>query len=462
MMLSPRPDRTVLEEELRKHDAASDDPWLAVRGTVYSVKKYAQAHPGGVKQILRGAGRDATELFDAFHRWVNVDAVLATARIGTLGLDAVEKDARGGLTPPATLLSLFDDAGTWRVGTLQSRRAVTGGPSSPHLLRIALSAEEDGGGGARGGREPTLVAQVGRPLDVCLTDPVVYASLHAGSSPPSCSLYPSSLPARLGGVDLWVPGGGRGRDEAEGLEAIVGVQEGEESQEGVCTALCSTTPVGSPVWLRPSTAPTGGGVGQLGDAHAPHLPASALATLPPSARQCVQAGALAVLRSPVRDGGAPSSHSAVWRTGACARVKGVWCIAEGLGGLLPCLPLLAWAGGEGRAAPHDGSTPTAWLTLVGRGGELEEDTLAGLVTALRSAAQGGGLRISPPSTSPPFHGSSGEIQALVASALAPPPDAGLLVLVAASPATAALLDEGLRGSWYLASHCLHLCVLECG
>jgi cytochrome-b5 reductase len=41
-------------------------------------------HPGGAEQLMRGAGIDATNLFDEYHAWVNIDQLLAKCFIGPL------------------------------------------------------------------------------------------------------------------------------------------------------------------------------------------------------------------------------------------------------------------------------------------------------------------------------------------------------------------------------------------
>jgi len=40
-------------------------------GSVYNVTPYLDYHPGGVDEIMRGAGIDATVLFQETHAWVS-------------------------------------------------------------------------------------------------------------------------------------------------------------------------------------------------------------------------------------------------------------------------------------------------------------------------------------------------------------------------------------------------------
>lgn len=49
--------------ELKQHDRVTDG-WLAIRGKVYNVTEYMNFHPGGVEELMRGVGKDATNLFD--------------------------------------------------------------------------------------------------------------------------------------------------------------------------------------------------------------------------------------------------------------------------------------------------------------------------------------------------------------------------------------------------------------
>lgn len=57
---------------------------MAIRGKVYNVTRYLDYHPGGADQLMRGAGKDATSLFDEHHAWVNIDQLLAKCYVGPL------------------------------------------------------------------------------------------------------------------------------------------------------------------------------------------------------------------------------------------------------------------------------------------------------------------------------------------------------------------------------------------
>jgi len=60
------------------------DIWMALNGMVYNITAYIPFHPGGEKELLRGAGIDGTKLFNATHPWVNIEGMLEECLIGIL------------------------------------------------------------------------------------------------------------------------------------------------------------------------------------------------------------------------------------------------------------------------------------------------------------------------------------------------------------------------------------------
>ncbi|XP_038222187.1 cytochrome b5 reductase 4 isoform X2 [Zerene cesonia] len=78
--------RPVSPSELALHKT-QNDAWLAIRGRVYNITHYLPYHPGGPEELMRGAGIDATELFDKVHPWVNYDSLLAKCLVGPLSFD---------------------------------------------------------------------------------------------------------------------------------------------------------------------------------------------------------------------------------------------------------------------------------------------------------------------------------------------------------------------------------------
>ncbi|CAF0908594.1 unnamed protein product [Adineta steineri] len=73
----------VTLEELAKHNKKTDC-WTAIAGNVYNISPYLDFHPGGVDEIMRGAGIDATTLFQEIHSWVNFGSMLEKCLVGRL------------------------------------------------------------------------------------------------------------------------------------------------------------------------------------------------------------------------------------------------------------------------------------------------------------------------------------------------------------------------------------------
>lgn len=70
-------------EEVKRH-ATPGDCWTVYRGKVYDVSMYMDFHPGGKKELMKGAGRDCTELYDKIHPWVNADGLIGSLCLGPL------------------------------------------------------------------------------------------------------------------------------------------------------------------------------------------------------------------------------------------------------------------------------------------------------------------------------------------------------------------------------------------
>ncbi|PHH66258.1 hypothetical protein CDD81_7851 [Ophiocordyceps australis] len=70
---------------LKKHNGRKGaDAWMVLSGRVYNVSPYADYHPGGIPELMRGAGRDGTKLFGEIHPWVNYESMLSACMVGLL------------------------------------------------------------------------------------------------------------------------------------------------------------------------------------------------------------------------------------------------------------------------------------------------------------------------------------------------------------------------------------------
>ncbi|KAL5486886.1 hypothetical protein EMCRGX_G019423 [Ephydatia muelleri] len=58
--------RTFTPAELKLYNEPHN-AHVAYRGKVYDVSQFVAQHPGGVDQIMLGAGRDITTVFDSYH-----------------------------------------------------------------------------------------------------------------------------------------------------------------------------------------------------------------------------------------------------------------------------------------------------------------------------------------------------------------------------------------------------------
>lgn len=81
--------RKIPLAEIAKHNSESDC-WMVIRNCVYDVTEYIPYHPGGVPELMKGAGKDATALFNEVHRWVNFDSILRSCLQGYLQIEVGE------------------------------------------------------------------------------------------------------------------------------------------------------------------------------------------------------------------------------------------------------------------------------------------------------------------------------------------------------------------------------------
>jgi cytochrome-b5 reductase len=77
----PPSNRIIGLAELRQHNTR-EDCWMAIRGKVFNVTDYIPYHPGGVPFIMKGAGQDATKMFNQIHSYVNFESMLINRQVG--------------------------------------------------------------------------------------------------------------------------------------------------------------------------------------------------------------------------------------------------------------------------------------------------------------------------------------------------------------------------------------------
>lgn len=60
------------------------DAWTSYQGRIYNIGAYLDFHPGGVDELMKGAGRSSDKLFAEVHPWVNWEGMLGECLIGML------------------------------------------------------------------------------------------------------------------------------------------------------------------------------------------------------------------------------------------------------------------------------------------------------------------------------------------------------------------------------------------
>lgn len=89
--------RVVTLSELANHNKQTD-AWIAIRGIVFNVTRYMDFHPGGVDELMRGVGKDATKLFENVHAWVNYQSILQKCVVGRLSRGASSTSSTSSIT----------------------------------------------------------------------------------------------------------------------------------------------------------------------------------------------------------------------------------------------------------------------------------------------------------------------------------------------------------------------------
>ncbi|XP_011304575.1 cytochrome b5 reductase 4 isoform X2 [Fopius arisanus] len=75
--------QAVTLAELAKHNQRND-AWISIRGIVFNVTRYMDFHPGGIPELMKGVGKDATKIFEDVHAWVNYQSILQKCVVGRL------------------------------------------------------------------------------------------------------------------------------------------------------------------------------------------------------------------------------------------------------------------------------------------------------------------------------------------------------------------------------------------
>jgi cytochrome b involved in lipid metabolism len=70
-------------DEVKNH-STKQDAWCAIDGLVYDMTKYIPMHPGGLAKIMKGAGKEASEVFHKSH--LNLDILTTPLRSKIIGV----------------------------------------------------------------------------------------------------------------------------------------------------------------------------------------------------------------------------------------------------------------------------------------------------------------------------------------------------------------------------------------
>ena len=83
--------RRIRMKEVMQHNKVHDG-WIVLKRKVYNLSPYLPYHPGGEKILKAVLGKDATELFDKYHRWVNETPLIGKLLVGYLDTSASSDD----------------------------------------------------------------------------------------------------------------------------------------------------------------------------------------------------------------------------------------------------------------------------------------------------------------------------------------------------------------------------------
>ena len=69
-------------KEVKKHNTRKD-AWIVIKGNVYDITEWIDKHPGG-DIIMKGVGKDATQLFESIGHPEYVKKILKKMKVGKL------------------------------------------------------------------------------------------------------------------------------------------------------------------------------------------------------------------------------------------------------------------------------------------------------------------------------------------------------------------------------------------
>ena len=82
--LVENPDEVFYTSAQVAEHASPEDCWSIYESRIYDITAYSKVHPGGKKEIYKGAGKDMTQLFKAEHPWINVKYLIGKFQVGYL------------------------------------------------------------------------------------------------------------------------------------------------------------------------------------------------------------------------------------------------------------------------------------------------------------------------------------------------------------------------------------------
>ena len=68
-------------EEVSKHNSPPSI-WTVYNGIVYDITMYLDYHPGGIDILKPCFGKDMTELFDKYHKYIKIDGFIGNFKVG--------------------------------------------------------------------------------------------------------------------------------------------------------------------------------------------------------------------------------------------------------------------------------------------------------------------------------------------------------------------------------------------